>query len=206
MLRARTAERSFSSGGRLALVRQSLCGRYQLSAIYTKRRLRLTLFLMSYLHGSKLDARNNQYWFLDQIHAFLDRSVSNILIVDQHPPGIGEAYSRLFEEADLMSIEDVNECSIAARGIYDRVDEEGFTYLTVNLTARPETLWSRVTNRPSGPRLTRREVTRVAYLFQEIVFSGNTLFLNSEILGIQEEVALVRSWLESLQPFKDPSS
>lgn len=179
-----------SGSGKTALVRALA----DLGDIYEEH-AEANPYIMSYARGSELDAVRNQEWFLEQINAFLDQKTRRVAIVDQHPPGIGQAYTRLFEEEGLIGAADAARLSDAANEIYRRLETGGHKCLTVTLTARPQTLWSRVDSRPKGPRLSREQIARAAVLFQEIVFSGSTVALNSEILGISEEASIVRSWL-----------
>ncbi len=157
-------------------------------------------YLKRHLEGDPLEAAKSQGWFLDKMERFLEReqsSSSSLIVVDQHPFGVGLTYTTLFRQEGLIAGADAMQLERRARAICDKVRAAARSQLTVLLSAGTDTLLDRISKRAAGPGLSLGRIERVNKLFQTSIFPGPHIVLNTEVLTPEEEGRAIRTWIKS---------
>ncbi len=147
--------------------------------------------------GEPFDAFENQRWFLSRIEGFLqNHRRTEVVVVDQMPLAITHGYGDFFVDEKRLTIDQHYALRTQAAQLLDGLRRDGHRLLTVVLTARTETLWARIVRRPGPPPFDVDEVDRINRKFQRVAMPTPTLAMNTDIVGIDEELEAVESWLE----------
>jgi ribose 1,5-bisphosphokinase PhnN len=140
------------------------------------------------------DAGASQRWFLDRIAEFLERHPTGVLAIDQHPRVVSRVYGAMFSAKGLLSGGALTRLDWYADRLLKQVSESAANVLTVCLSASTETLRARLLRR-KRPGLTVSEVLAVNRLYSSVVFPGPCLTMNTDVMSIQREKAVLEAWL-----------
>jgi hypothetical protein len=148
------------------------------------------------------DAISSQRWFLGQIATFLDHNPSGILVIDQHPLVISRVYGLTFYREGLLTRDDVRDLDEHATCIERCILAESQRVLTVCLTASTESLLARLARRAQN-RLPVRLVEELNLLYGRVVFTGDCIVCNTDLITKRDEAVVVESWLSTARSFQE---
>ena len=140
------------------------------------------------------DAGASQNWFLDQIAEFLQRYPTGVLAIDQHPRVVSRVYGAMFCGKGLLSEGTLIRLDRYADRLLKQVAESAANVLTVCLSASTETLRARLLRRKRRG-LTVSEILSVNRLYSGVVFAGPCLSMNTDVMSMQREKAVLEAWL-----------